>query len=88
MYMAQMQFFPLSVPMGAYPAAQGGMVYGQASANGMNNGNAVMGGAVSPSVSNPPLFCGLKCPPFIMQPYMAALCPYFVAFRLPFVGLV
>ena len=53
MYMAQMQFFPLSVPMGAYPAAQGGMVYGQASANGMNNGNAVMGGAVSPSVSNP-----------------------------------
>ena len=45
--------FPLSVPMGAYPAAQGGMVYGQASANGMNNGNAVMGGAVSPSVSNP-----------------------------------
>ncbi len=53
MYMAQMQFFPLSVPMGAYPAAQGGMVYGQASANGMNNGNAVMGGAVSPIVSNP-----------------------------------
>ena len=30
MYMAQMQIFPLSVPMGAYPAAQGGMVYGQA----------------------------------------------------------
>ena len=30
MYMAQMQFLPLSVPMGAYPAAQGGMVYGQA----------------------------------------------------------
>ena len=51
--MAQMQFFPLSVPMGAYPATQGGMVYGQASANGMNNGNAVMGGAVSPIVSNP-----------------------------------
>ena len=53
MYMAQMQFFPLSVPMGAYPATQGGMVYGQASANGTNNGNAVMGGAVSPIVSNP-----------------------------------
>ena len=33
MYMAQMQLFPLSVPVGAYPAAQGGMMYGQASAN-------------------------------------------------------
>ena len=53
MYMAQMQFFPLSVPMGAYPAMQGGMVYGQASANGTNNGNAVMGGAVSHIISNP-----------------------------------
>ena len=53
MYMAQMQFFPLSVPMGAYPAMQGGMVYGQVSANGTNNGHAVMGGAVSPIVSNP-----------------------------------
>ena len=53
MYMAQMQFFPLSVPMGAYPATQGGMVYGRASANGTDNGNAVMGGAVSPIVSNP-----------------------------------
>ena len=53
MYMVQMQPFSLSVPMGAYPAAQGGMVYGQASANGTNNGNAVMGGAVSPIVSNP-----------------------------------
>ncbi len=53
MYMAQMQFFPLSVPMGAYPATQGGMVHGQASANGTNNGNAVMGGAVSPIISNP-----------------------------------
>ena len=53
MYMAQMQFFPLSVPMGAYPATQGGMVYGQALANGTNNENAVMGGAVSPIVSNP-----------------------------------
>ncbi len=38
MYMAQMQFFPLSVPMGAYPAAQGGMVYGQAQARGLSNG--------------------------------------------------
>ena len=38
MYMAQMQFFPLSVPMGAYPAAQGGMVYGQALADGTGNG--------------------------------------------------
>ena len=27
MYMAQIQPFPLSVPMGAYPAVQGGMVY-------------------------------------------------------------
>ena len=52
MYMAQMQFFPLSVPVGAYPAAQGGMMYGQASANGTNNGNAVMNGAVSSSASN------------------------------------
>ncbi|MDE7248493.1 MAG: hypothetical protein K2N82_01110, partial [Lachnospiraceae bacterium] len=34
MYMAQMQFFPLSVPMGAYPATQGGMVYGQGALNG------------------------------------------------------
>jgi len=53
MYMAQMQLFPLSVPMGAYQAAQGGMVYGQASANGTNNGNEVMGGAYSPIASNP-----------------------------------
>lgn len=45
MYMAQMQAFPLSVPMGAY-AAQGGMVYGQASADGTNHGNAAMGGGV------------------------------------------
>jgi len=37
MYMAQMQFFPLSVPMGAYPAAQGGMVYGQALSDGAGN---------------------------------------------------
>ena len=44
MYMAQMQFFPLSVPMGAYPAAQGGMVYGQALADGAGNGNAAMNG--------------------------------------------
>ena len=52
MYMAQMQAFPLSIPVGAY-AAQGGMVYGQASADGTDNGNAAMGGAVSPIVSNP-----------------------------------
>lgn len=52
MYMAQMQIFPLSVPMGAYQAAQG-VVSGQALANGTDNGNAVMGGAVSPIVSNP-----------------------------------
>lgn len=38
MYMAQMQFFPLSVPMGVYPAAQGGMVCGQALADGTGNG--------------------------------------------------
>ncbi len=53
MYMSQMQLFHLSVPMGAYQAAQGGMVYGQASANGTNNGNAVMGGTVSPIATNP-----------------------------------
>jgi len=29
------------------------MVYGKALANGTNNGNAVMGGAVSPIASNP-----------------------------------
>lgn len=52
MYMAQMQIFPLSVPMGAYQAAQG-VVFGQALANGTDNGNAVMGGAVSPIASNP-----------------------------------
>ena len=52
MYMAQMQAFPLSVPMGVYPAAQGGMVYGQALANGTNSGNAVMNGAVSPIASS------------------------------------
>ncbi len=38
MYMAQMQAFLLSVPMGAYPAAQGGMVYGQAQAGTLSNG--------------------------------------------------
>ena len=38
MYMAQMQLFPLSVPMGAYQAAQGGMVYRQAQAGGLSNG--------------------------------------------------
>ena len=42
MYMAQMQFFPLSVSMGAYPAAQGGMVYGQALTDG--TGNSAMNG--------------------------------------------
>ena len=46
MYMAQMQFFPLSVPMGVYPAAQGGMVCGQALADGAGNGNAAMNGTV------------------------------------------
>ena len=39
MYMAQMQFLPLSVPMGAYPAVQGGiMVYGQTQAGDLSNG--------------------------------------------------
>lgn len=38
MYMAQMQVFPLSVPMGVYPAAQGGMVYGQAQAGALSSG--------------------------------------------------
>lgn len=53
MYMAQMQAFSLSVPMGAYPVAQGGMMYGQTLPNGTDSGNAVMGGAVSPIASNP-----------------------------------
>ena len=42
MYMAQMQLFPLSVPMGAYQAAQGGMVCGQESLNGADSGNVTM----------------------------------------------
>ena len=37
MYMAQMQPFSLSVPMGAYPATQGGMVYGQAQAGALSS---------------------------------------------------
>ena len=52
MYMAQMQVFPLSVPMGAYPAAQGGMVYGQAFPNGAGNRDGVMNGADSSCVSD------------------------------------
>lgn len=38
MYMAQMQPFSLSVPLGAYPAAQGGMVYGQVKAGTLSSG--------------------------------------------------
>ena len=38
MYMAQMQPFPLSVPMRAYQSAQGGMVYGQGQAETLSNG--------------------------------------------------
>ena len=38
MYMAQMQAFLLSVPMGAYPATQGGMMCGQAQAGTLSNG--------------------------------------------------
>ena len=38
MYVAQMQVFPLSVPMGAYLAAQGGRVYGRVQAGGLSNG--------------------------------------------------
>ncbi|MEH2942607.1 hypothetical protein VSQ32_06975 [Lachnospiraceae bacterium KK002] len=38
MYMAQMQVFPLSVPMGAYSVAQGGMVYGQAQTGALSSG--------------------------------------------------
>ena len=53
MYMAQMQAFPLSVPMGAYPAAQGGMVYGQRLPNGKRGENAVMNGAPLPISSDP-----------------------------------
>ena len=51
MYMAQMQLFSLSVPMGAYQAAQGGMMYGQESLNGADSGN-VAGGTVSPAATN------------------------------------
>ena len=65
MYMAQMQPFSLSVPMGAYPAAQGGMVYGQvqtgALSNGTNTSNMAMqdtedmqGQAKQKSVTKPP----------------------------------
>ena len=50
MYMAQTQIFPLSVPMGAYQAAQGGMMYGQESLNGADSGN-VAGGTVSPAAA-------------------------------------
>lgn len=46
MYMAQMQPFSLSVPMGAYAAAQGGMVYGA------GNGIVAMRGAASSISSN------------------------------------
>ena len=53
MYMAQMQAFSLSAPMGAYPAAQGGMVYGQAFPNGAGNRDGVMNGADSSCVSDP-----------------------------------
>ena len=53
MYMAQMQIFPLSVPMGAYQAAQGGMGYGQASINGTGNGN-ITGGTIFTAATNPP----------------------------------
>ena len=52
MYMAQMQAFSLPVPIGAYTTAHGGMMYGQALANGINNGNTVMNGADSPIASN------------------------------------
>ena len=52
MYMAQMQTISLPVPVGAFTTAQGGMMYGQPLANGTNNGNAVMNGAVSPVASN------------------------------------
>ena len=38
MYMAQMQVFPLSVPMGAYSMAQGGVVYGQMQAEALSSG--------------------------------------------------
>lgn len=44
-----MQLFPLSIPMGAYPAAQGSMVYGQTLRESTENGNAVMNGATMPN---------------------------------------
>ncbi len=46
MYLAQIQAFSLSVPMGAYAATQGGMVYGQALPDGAGNGNAAMNDTV------------------------------------------
>ena len=53
MYMAQIQPFPLSVPIGAYSMAQGGMVYGQGLLNGKGNENTVMNGAPLPVSSDP-----------------------------------
>ncbi len=53
MYMTQMQLFPLSVPMGVYQTAQGGMPYGQALQGSTEKGNAVMNGAVMPVVFDP-----------------------------------
>lgn len=53
MYMAQMQLFPLSVPMGAYQAAQGGMFHGQMPASSMDGGKAIMNGVDLPVVSEP-----------------------------------
>ncbi len=53
MYMSQMQVFPLSVPMGAYTAAQGGMACGQAFPNGAGNRDGVMNGADSSCLSDP-----------------------------------
>ena len=53
MYMAQTQAFSLPVSMSAYGAAQTGVMYGQTLANGTNNGNAVMNGAVPSAASNP-----------------------------------
>lgn len=41
MYMAQMQLFPLSVPMGAYPAAQSSVMYGQGQEGALPNGTNI-----------------------------------------------
>jgi len=41
MYMAQVQAFSLSVPMGVYRVTQGGVMYGQGQAGALPNGTNI-----------------------------------------------